>query len=425
MKAHSRKARHLVDDRPSKAPKHGNNEVISFSDKELEGIQHLHDDPPMLTITVANFQVRRILVDNGSSTDILFAEVYDKLNLGRERLQPIRSPLIGFSGEKVYPLGSITLPVTVGSTPQSSMVMVNFLVIDCPSAYNIILGRPTLNTIRVEPSTYHLILRFPTLNGVGEIQGDQIAAKECYVSSMKTRKPHEALQVEVLDPRHNVAIERGEPVEEFTPVVLNEEHPDRKVYISSYISKDLVLQLIDFLKCNMDIFAWSHAYLEGIDLEVATHRLNVDPRHKPVRQKLRGAFIERAQAMDKEVGKLIENEAVKEVAYLEWLSNVVMVTKANGKWRLCVDFTELNKACPKDSYPLPRIDLLNYATAGHELLTFLDAYSGYNQISMHPLDQEKTSFITPKGTYCYRVMPFGLKNAWVTYQWLVNIIFQF
>ena len=129
--------------------------------------------------------------------------------------------------------------------------------------------------------------------------------------------------------------------------------------------------------------------------------------------------------MDKEVGNLIENGAVKEVAYHEWLSNVVMVTKANGKWRLCVNFTELNKACPKDSYPLPRIDLLIDATVGHELLTFLDAYSGYNQINMHPPDQEKTYFITPKGTYCYRVMLFGLKNAGATYQRLVNKMFQF
>ena len=86
MKAHARKGRHLDDDRPSKAPKHSRNEVISFSDKDLEGIQHPHDDLLVLTITVANFKVRRILVDSGNSTDILFVEVYDKLNLGWERL---------------------------------------------------------------------------------------------------------------------------------------------------------------------------------------------------------------------------------------------------------------------------------------------------------------------------------------------------
>ena len=115
MKAHDRKAKHLDDDRPSKAPKHGSNEVISFSDKDLEGIQHPHDDPLVLTITVANFQVCTILVDSSSSTDILFAEVYDKINLGKERLQPIRSPFIGFLREKVYPLRSITLPNTAGA----------------------------------------------------------------------------------------------------------------------------------------------------------------------------------------------------------------------------------------------------------------------------------------------------------------------
>ena len=123
----------------------------------------------------------------------------------------------------MHPLGSITVPVTTGAAPRSSTVMVNVLVIDSPSTYNIILGKPALNTLRDIPSTYHLILRFPTLNGVREIQGDQIAARECYVSSMKTRKPHEALQVKVLDPRDDVAIESGEPVNELTPVVLDEE----------------------------------------------------------------------------------------------------------------------------------------------------------------------------------------------------------
>ena len=110
--------------------------------------------------------------------------------------------------------------------------------------------------------------------------------------------------------------------------------------------------------------------------------------------------------------------------YPKWLSNVVLVKKANGKWRLCIDFTDVNRACPKDSFPLPQIDLIVDATAGHELLSFMDAFSGYNQISMDPDDQEKTSFVTGQGTYCYRVMPFGLKNAGATYQRLVNIMFQ-
>ena len=115
--------------------------------------------------------------------------------------------------------------------------------------------------------------------------------------------------------------------------------------------------------------------------------------------------------MNEEVGKLLQAGAIREVEYPEWLANVVLIKKANGKWRLCIDFTDINKACPKDSFPLPRIDLIVDATAGHELLSFMDAFSGYNQISMGPNDQEKTSFVTAQGTYCYRVMPFGLSNA--------------
>ena len=110
--------------------------------------------------------------------------------------------------------------------------------------------------------------------------------------------------------------------------------------------------------------------------------------------------------------------------YHEWLYKVVLIKKANGKWRLCIDFTDVNRACPKDSFPLPRINLIVDATAGHELLSFMDAFSGYNQISMDSDNQENTSFVTGQGTYCYRVMPFRLKNAGATYQRLVNKMFQ-
>ena len=120
----------------------------------------------------------------------------------------------------------------------------------------------------------------------------------------------------------------------------------------------------------------------------------------------------------------LQAQAIREVEYPEWLANVVLVKKENNKWRLCIDFTDINKACPKDSFPLPRNDLIVDATAGHELLSFMDAFSGYNQISIDPSDQDKTSFVTGQGTYYYRVMPFGLKNVRATYQRLVNRMFQ-
>ena len=134
---------------------------------------------------------------------------------------------------------------------------------------------------------------------------------------------------------------------------------------------------------------------------VITHRLNVNPSFKPVKQKRRSFTLERQKAINEEVGKLLQVKEIREVEYPEWLANVVLIKKANDKWRLCINFTDINRACLKDSFPLPRIDLIVDATASHELLNFMDAFSSYNQISIDPSDQEKTSFVTGQGTYCY------------------------
>ena len=122
----------------------------------------------------------------------------------------------------------------------------------------------------------------------------------------------------------------------------------------------------------------------GVDPAVITHRLKVNPSFKSVKKKRRSFAPERQKAINEEVGKLLQAKAIREVEYPEWLANVVLVKKANRKWRLCIDFTDINRACLKDSFPLPRIDLIVNATAGYELLSFMDAFSGYNQISMDP-----------------------------------------
>ena len=130
------------------------------------------------------------------------------------------------------------------------------------------------------------------------------------------------------------------------------------------------------------MFAWSLEDMLGSPLNVIQHRLNVDLKKKFVQQRRRVFAPERNKAVMDEVNKLLTANFIKEVYYLEWLANVVMVKKANGKWRICVDFTDLNNAYPKDSFPLPRIDQLVDSTAGHKLLTFMDTFSGYNQIQM-------------------------------------------
>ena len=162
----------------------------------------------------------------------------------------------------------------------------------------------------------------------------------------------------------------------------------------------------------------------GINPAVITHKLIIGPSFMLVKQKRRSFTPERQKAINEEVNKLLQAKAIREVEYPDWLANVVLVKKANSKWGLCIDFTDVNQAYLKDSFPLPRIDLIVDATAGHELLSFMDAFSGYNHIRMDPSDQEKTSFVTGQGTFCYQVMPFGLKNVGATYQRLVNKIFQ-
>ena len=144
--------------------------------------------------------------------------------------------------------------------------------------------------------------------------------------------------------------------------------------------------LIHFLKKSIDVFVWSHEDMPGIDPSVITHRLNVYPSSKPVNQKKRVFVPERDNAIKEEVQKLTTTEFIREVYYLDWLANVVMVKKANGNWRICVDFADLNKACPNDSYSLPRIDQLVDLTASHQLLNFMDTFLGYNQIKLDEVD---------------------------------------
>lgn len=122
--------------------------------------------------------------------------------------------------------------------------------------------------------------------------------------------------------------------------------------------------------------------------------------------------------------KLLKARFIREIDYPNWLANVAMVRMPNGKWCMCVDFTDLNKACSKDSFSLEKIDSLVDSMVGHQTLSFMDAFSGYNQIKMYDSNQEKTTFITDQGLYCYEVMPFGLKNVGVTYQRLINEIIK-
>ncbi|GFZ15785.1 hypothetical protein Acr_25g0001940 [Actinidia rufa] len=158
---------------------------ITFSNDDLRGLHLPHDDALVISAVIANFNIQRILIDNGSSADILFISAFERMKIGIDKLHPFHTPLIGLGGNTTHPLEWINLPITLGTEPHQTTVWQDFIVVDCPSLYNAILGRPTLGGIKAITSTYHLKLKFPTLTGIGEIKGDQKVARQCFISAMR------------------------------------------------------------------------------------------------------------------------------------------------------------------------------------------------------------------------------------------------
>jgi len=229
-----------------------------------------------------------------------------------------------------------------------------------------------------------------------------------------------ALSDKDLDPRvgRDVLLE---PIEETSPLKLPNGH---SINLGTGLNSDECAIITPILINNIDLFAWSAADLPGVDPLVASHKFSIYKEACYISQKKRKLGEERRLATKIEADKLLNAGFIEGAQYTTWLSNVVLVKKANGKWRICVDYTDLNKACPRDAYPLPNIDRLIDGATGNKVLSFLDAYSGYNQIHMAAFDMHKTAFITDDANYFYRVMPFDLKNAGATYQWLMDKVFN-
>jgi hypothetical protein len=156
--------------------------------------------------------------------------------------------------------------------------------------------------------------------------------------------------------------------------------------------------------------------MPGVPRELIEHELHVDPNAKPVKQHLHRFAQDKKDVITKEIARLLDADFIKEVYYPDWLANLVLVPQKNNYWRMCVDYIDLNKACKKDLFGLPRIDQVVDCMVGCNLLSFLDCYLGYHQIPIKVEDQIKTSFITPFDVLCYTTMSFGLKCAGATYQ---------
>ncbi|XP_057432272.1 uncharacterized protein LOC130725025 [Lotus japonicus] len=367
---------------------------------DFDGVKPHKDDPVVVQLRVNNFNVRRVLLDQGSSDDIIYGDAFDKLGLSDSDLTPYAGTLVGFAGEQVV------------------------------ASYNIIIGRHTLNQLCAVISTVHLAVKYPLGSGkIRKLKVDQKTARECYNNFLdlygkkSAAVGHRCYEIETpddnVDPRGKGRLNRPTPIEETKALQFGE----RVLKIGTKLSSEQEERLEKLLGENLDLFAWSCKDMPGIDPHFICHRLALNPSIKPVSQLLCRMCGDKGKAAQLEVDKLLAAKFIKDVKYPTWLANVVMVKKANGKWRMCVDYTDLNKACPKDPYPLPSIDKLFDGASGNELLILMDAYSGYHQIRMHQSDKDKTAFMTASVNYCYRTMPFGLKNVGATYQRLMDRVF--
>ena len=213
--------------------------------------------------------------------------------------------------------------------------------------------------------------------------------------------------------------------EELEVINLN-DNPDvsKPISISMSLCAEERKCLIDLLHEYKDVFAWDYDEMPGIDPRLVAHSLNVEPGTKPVVQPMRTFHTEMEAQVTQEVKKLLAAGFIKPIQHPRWLSNIVPVKKRNGQIRCCVDFRNLNKACPKDEFPLPNMDLLIDSAASHAMFSFMDGFSGYNQIRMSTKDVEKTVFRTPIDNFYYTIMPFDLKNANATYQRTMTAMFH-
>ncbi|KAL0445747.1 UNVERIFIED_CONTAM: Pro-Pol polyprotein [Sesamum latifolium] len=313
---------------------------------------------------------RRIFIDSESSADILFEEAYDQMQLGDVSLKKVNTSLYDFAGKVVHPRGMVSLPLTTGTGTTRRTCILKFLVVDVPSAYNVILERPTLNAFQAKRNS-----------------------DEVHKGVPPSKKGKEAVAEGT--PEEVEAPAKVQPAEELLNIEIISGSLDKTTRIGSHMNRKNQGR-------NNSMFAAS--------------------QHQVVKQKKRHFGPEKDKIIQAEVDKLMAAGHIEEIQFPE--SNVVLVPKPGGKWRMCIDFRDLNKACPKDFYPLPRIDQLVDSTSGCELLNMMDASQGYHQILFASEDRKRVSFITSSGTFCYAAMPFGLKNAGATYQRLVDKIFR-
>ncbi|XP_073130869.1 uncharacterized protein [Henckelia pumila] len=251
-KSWSRRESLGVDER-----RQGSGPIITFGPRDLEEVNFPHNDVLLIQAMIANYDVRRVSVDSGSSVNILFQEAFEQMDLQGYELSPVKIALYGFAGHTVQPRGEILLPITLGSGDERKIVMTRFTLVESPSSYNVILGRPTMNAFRAVASTYHQKIKFP----VGDKRARRIGKEEGQGG------------------REVCSVEESKGEYEEVELVLGK--PGKSVMFARDLEANLVERLKSFLIQNKDVFAWVQGDLMGVSSQVAEHKLNITPGSRP------------------------------------------------------------------------------------------------------------------------------------------------
>nr|XP_043630179.1 uncharacterized protein LOC122601489 [Erigeron canadensis] len=340
--------------------------------------------PIIIRAIVGSHPVKRIHLDTRSGCEIMYEHCFLKLKatLRKKRKDNI-SPLVGFLNERTWSLGEVTLNVTVGEVPRTRSEMLTFVIVRAESPYNIILGRPAMRKLGMVPSPIHAIVKFPTPRGIGFVKTEPRPEVQC--SHIRASESGECSK------------KNGNLEAETEKLFIDNKYPDQHVMIGRQLPTEYNRKLKEVLEKNKDVFPWTPADMTGVPRELkingeifdTQHRLNARKHLEPIKQKCWSLVPDRNKAAKEQVEDLVKIGILREVKYQSWVANPVMVKKHDGGWRICVDFTDINKACPKDVIR----------------------------------SQKLIGRLNPSWASDMSKMPFGLKNARATYQRLVDKAF--
>ncbi|GJZ63425.1 reverse transcriptase domain-containing protein [Tanacetum coccineum] len=351
-------------------------------------------DPVIIKVCISRRQVNRVYLDGGSSCEVIYEHCFLKLiPLIRSLRVDSNTLLVSFSGEQSWPLGEIPLEIKIGDGSFAITKTLTFIIVKSDSPHNLLLGITVMQQMGIVVSTVHEAIKFHTPRGIGTIFLEYNSQKPKEEEGGSTNK-HQGNEESVLS-----CIDTEERV------VINDKYPEQMITIGRHLPTRIKIRLRDLLKKYIDVFTWTSAHIIGVPRVLmirgeafnTKHQINVFNHAEPIKQKKRSLALERNKVIHNQVEDLTEVGILREAKYQTWVSNPVVVKKDNGKWKLRVYFTNINKACIKEPHPLPAAEQKAEGLHKYRLKCFLEAYKGYHQIPIAEKDEEKTTFRTREG----------------------------